>query len=170
MYPLYVNFRKALTDKGMAYEGMVYRDFAERLKTESAADILKEAFPHAEKFVFVGLNALNECEKTAMRKMRDAGIAEFCWDFSSSMLKDPENRASMFMSRNVLDFPQAFPLDTGEDSCVGNTPKIQLISIPSSVGQTKQIPSILQEIAARKSGDWIRKALILRSFSPMKTC
>lgn len=151
MYPLYVNFRKALTDKGMAYEGMVYRDFSERLRTDSAADILKNAFPHAEKFVFVGLNALNECEKTAMRKMRDAGIAEFCWDFSSSMLKDPENRASMFMSRNVMDFPHAFPLDTGEDSCVDNTPKIHLISISSSIGQTKQIPSILQEIAAQKT-------------------
>lgn len=104
LYPLYEKFNKALTEKGLAYEGMAYRVFAERLKKESASDILADKFPGTEKFVFVGLNALNECEKLSMRKMRDASLAEFCWDYSSDMLRDPMNKASMFMSKTSLNF------------------------------------------------------------------
>lgn len=154
LYPLYRNFNKTLEEKGMAYEGMAYREFAERLKTESAVDILADSFRDTEKFVFVGLNALNECEKTAMRKMRDAGIAEFCWDFSSTMLRDPMNRSSMFMSQNVIEFPQAFTLDDGpsDKAALAEGPAIHVLSVPSAVGQAKYLPEILQKIAAEKTG------------------
>ena len=149
LYPLYCNFNVALRSGNMAYEGMVYRSFVKRLRSESAIDILRNAFPRVEKFVFVGLNALNECEKTVLRKLHDAGVAEFCWDWSSAMIRDPQNRASMFMSENVKEFPQAFKIDSIE---VLPSPKIHILSIPSSVGQTKQIPDILKSIASEKSG------------------
>lgn len=174
LYPLYTSFNSALTEKGKAYEGMVYRSFVERLKTESARDILKAAFPRSDKFVFVGLNALNECEKAVMRKMRDASLAEFCWDYSSEMIQDPMNRASMFMSSNVVEFPQAFSIDPGKASGRSfvnagvsepeNGPKIHVMSVPSSVGQTKQIPSLLAPVAEqKKSGlaDWSDTAIVL---------
>ena len=63
LYPLYTDFKKRLREKGMAYEGMVYRDLAERLREgTSVADALSDVFPYASRYVFVGLNALNECE------------------------------------------------------------------------------------------------------------
>ena len=193
LYPLYSDFNKVLKQKNMSYEGMVHRAFADRLKTESAVDILSEAFPHTSKFIFVGLNALNECEKTVMRKMRDSGVAEFCWDFSSEMLRDPQNRSSKFMSQNVLDFPQAFELDkddldenpsasnsdtsdvnvttetgkypnqTASPRCELKTfkagvsadnqgPDIHIVSLPSAIGQAKQIPEILKSVAQYVDG------------------
>ena len=174
LYPLYTSFNSALTEKGKAYEGMVYRSFVERLKTESARDILKAAFPRSDKFIFVGLNALNECEKAVMRKMRDASLAEFCWDYSSEMIQDPMNRASMFMSSNVVEFPQAFSIDPGKASGGSfvnagvtepeNGPKIHVMSVPSSVGQTKQLPSLLAPVAEQKKGgqeDWSDTAIVL---------
>lgn len=174
LYPLYTSFNSALTEKGKAYEGMVYRSFVERLKTESARDILKAAFPRSDKFVFVGLNALNECEKSVMRKMRDASLAEFCWDYSSEMIQDPMNRASMFMSSNVVEFPQAFSIDPGKASGGSfvnagvtepeNGPKIHVMSVPSSVGQTKQLPSLLAPVAEQKKAgqaDWSDTAIVL---------
>lgn len=174
LYPLYTSFNSALTEKGKAYEGMVYRSFVERLKTESARDILKAAFPRSDKFVFVGLNALNECEKAVMRKMRDASLAEFCWDYSSEMIQDPMNRASMFMSSNVVEFSQAFSIDPGKASGGSfvnagvtepeNGPKIHVMSVPSSVGQTKQIPSLLAPVAEQKKAgqaDWSDTAIVL---------
>ena len=174
LYPLYTSFNSALTEKGKAYEGMVYRSFVERLKTESARDILKAAFPRSDKFVFVGLNALNECEKAVMRKMRDASLAEFCWDYSSEMIQDPMNRASMFMSSNVVEFPQSFSIDLGKASGGSfvnagvtepeNGPKIHVMSVPSSVGQTKQLPSLLAPVAEQKKGgkeDWSDTAIVL---------
>ena len=149
LYPMYTAFRERLREKGMAYEGMVYRDIADRLAEESAADLVGAAFPQAEGFVFVGLNALNECEKAVMRKMRDAGMAEFCWDWCSPMVRDPQNRSSLFMAQNVSEFRMNWSLEpeTG-------VPEVHVISVPSSVGQAKQLPSIL-------SGDGSDSAVVL---------
>ena len=140
LFPLYESFRKALTLKGMSYEGMTYRNIAERLDKESVTDVLSEPFPDVRKFVFVGLNALNECERKVMRKMRDASLASFCWDFSGKMLKDPMNNASLFMSRNISEFGQSFPLEDGELP----VPRIEVISVPSSAGQAKLLPSLIE--------------------------
>lgn len=139
--PLYVNYNKSLADKGMAYEGMVYRSLAERLKSSSVEDVFQDIFHEGTTFVFVGLNALNECEKTLLRKLRDAGRAEFCWDWSGDMIKDPQNRSSFFMADNVLEFPQAARWDPEGVEC----PEINVISVASSAGQAKRLPDILRQ-------------------------
>ena len=81
LLPLYNSFRAGLKAKGLCYEGMVYRELAERLESKSAASIMEARFPWSRKYIFVGLNALNECEKTLLRKLHRAGHAEFCWDY-----------------------------------------------------------------------------------------
>ena len=140
LYPLYTDFRKRLRGQGMAYEGMVYRDLAERIKgDEAVADILSGVFPQVHRFVFVGLNALNECEKTVLRRLRDAGLAEFCWDYVSEAVRDSRNKSSVFMKDNVLEFPNAFPVDPDG---VGK-PQFHIVNVPSAVGQAKLAPVIL---------------------------
>ena len=140
LFPLYTDFRKRLRGKGMAYEGMVYRDLAERLKGgEAVADVLSGVFPQVRRYVFVGLNALNECEKTVLRRLRDSGLAEFCWDYVSEAVQDPRNKSSVFMKDNVRDFPNAFQVDPGGLP----EPSFHVVSVPSSVGQTKLAPAIL---------------------------
>ena len=139
LQPLYHSFNEKLSSQGLASEGAVYRGIADRLDSEAAADILKAALPDSYKFIFVGLNALNECEKKVLRKMRDAHLAEFCWDFSSSEIQDPANRSSFFLSQNVTEFPQAFR----PDSDGLPRPVINVVSVPSSIGQTKLLPNIL---------------------------
>ena len=126
LYPLYRRFNAHLKERSMAYEGMVYRDLATRLKDIPVRDLLEPVFPGKEKFVFVGLNALNECEKVLMRKMRDAGVAEFCWDYVSRMIRHPLNKSSFFMEGNLSEFPQAFPVEAPE-----SIPDIRVISVPS---------------------------------------
>ena len=140
LLPLYRNFRKSLIDKGMSYEGMAYRSLAERIRAEAATDVLESVFGAGGEYVFVGLNALNECERTVMRRMRDAGVAEFCWDYSSGMLRDPRNKSSFFMSSNIAEFPQAFSMDP-EGLQI---PSVRVISAPSSIGQAKLLPSIVE--------------------------
>lgn len=142
LLPLYVSFRDSLSDEGLAYEGQVYRAIAERLADEPASDVLSKVFPGVDKYVFTGLNALNECEKKLMRKTRDAGLAEFCWDYSGPMITDARNKSSLFLSEFTVEFPQAFcPEDDGQ------IPSIRAISVPSGIGQAKQIPSILEELS-----------------------
>ena len=140
LYPLYRDFKERLRTQGMAYEGMVYRDLAERLKGgEAVADILRGVFPQVRRYVFVGLNALNECEKTVLRRLRDAGLAEFCWDYVSEAVQDPRNKSSVFMKDNVREFPNAFKVDS--DGLP--EPAFHVVSVPSTVGQAKLAPAIL---------------------------
>lgn len=139
LYPLYQDFNESLVSKGMAYEGMIYRSLASRLKETSAEEVFNGIFPQDTEYVFVGLNALNECEKVLLRKLRDSGKAEFCWDWSGDMIRDPQNRSSFFMADNVLEFPQA----TQWDSSGLDIPEINVVSVASSVGQAKRIPDIL---------------------------
>ncbi len=145
LYPLYVNFNEALEAEGMAYDGMVYRRLASKLKGMPAEDAFLEVLEGSGSVVFVGLNALNECEKTLLRKLRDAGLAEFCWDWSGDMIRDPQNRSSFFMADNVLEFPQALEWDSEGMGC----PEINVVSVPSSVGQAKRLPDILKRRTAR---------------------
>lgn len=140
LLPLYKDFRERLRSQGKAYSGMIYRDLAERLGTESAVDVMCDAFSEVDGFVFVGLNALNECEKTVLRRMRDAKIADFCWDWCSELVRDPLNKSSFFMAKNVQDFPSSFSLEKVE-----GTPEFEVISIPSSAGQAKLLPALIED-------------------------
>ena len=132
LLPLYYKFRERLNSIGLAYDGMVYRKAAEQMGR----------LPQCSKFIFVGLNALDECEKMILKKLNDAGKAEFCWDFSEDMLKDPMNRASLFLRNNVRQFSQAFDLDP-----YGLPVKnVDVISVASGIAQTKQMYSILSDL------------------------
>jgi hypothetical protein len=54
--PLYRKFRERLSEKGWAYEGMLYRNMAEQLA--------ENPLPMQQKIIaLVGFNALNSCEK-----------------------------------------------------------------------------------------------------------
>ena len=149
LYRLYIRYNEALDAKGMAYEGMVYRRLAMRLKQESASEVLGAASLRSDCYVFVGLNALNECEKTLLGKLRDASMAEFCWDWSGDMIRHPQNRSSFFMAENVKAFPQACQWD--EEGVT--VPKINVLSVSSSVGQAKRLPDILKHEAVNDGGD-----------------
>lgn len=144
LLPLYRNFNERLRELGMSCPGQVYRALAERLSDTPATDLLQERFGQVRKFVFVGLNALNECEKRLMRRLRDAQLAEFCWDYGKGWISDPHNKSSFFLRDNVLEFPQAYDPDP-EPLPV---PQVHVLSVPSAVGQAKQIPAILEKLGA----------------------
>ena len=154
LLPLYDSFRKHLDDKALAYEGMVYRALAERASETPVVEIMAKAFPGVDKFVFTGLNALSESEHFLLRKMRDAGIAEFCWDYSGPFVKDPANKSSTMMSVNVGEFPSSFE----PDALTGGFPRVRVVGVPSGTGQVKLVPHILSE---DPSPDMSRTALVL---------
>ena len=128
---LYKDYNEALKQKEMAYEGMVYRYVADNI----------DSFELAEKYIFVGLNALNECEKKVMDWLQQHNKAEFCWDWCAGMVQDPKNRSSVFLADNVRDFPQAFE-PSGKD---GDT-SFNVLSVPSSYGQVKHLSTILDNV------------------------
>ena len=139
---LYEGFRKNLEGKGMAYEGMVYRSLAERLQNGSASEVFADEDGKHSTFVFVGLNALNECEKSVLRSLRNAGMAEFCWDWTGSMIRDDQNKSSFFMKDNIREFPQV----EGWEEPEAGVPQVNVVSVASSTGMAKRLPDVLKRV------------------------
>ncbi|OUO37030.1 hypothetical protein B5F83_06640 [Muribaculum sp. An289] len=137
LFPLYERFRALLGKEGIAYDGMLYRQVAEKLRAGSL-----EPLEGYGTVVFIGLNALNECEKVLLKHFMDEGRADFYWDFCGSMLRDEKNAASLFMKENIKDFPSRYVLD---DSDV-TAPCIQAVSVPSAVGEAKYAGEILSSL------------------------
>ena len=86
MPELYERFRERQLAEGACYEGLLNRRALEAVAADaSVLDGLR-----AEKYWLVGFNALNECEKRLFRYLKEAGLAEFCWDYDEYYLEDHE--------------------------------------------------------------------------------
>lgn len=131
LFDLYTQFREALTMEGKAYEGQLFREVAEQ---EEAYQL-----PY-EQIVFVGLNALSVAEERFLDRLRKQGMADFYWDTCSAKVSDPNNRASYFVMRNQERYPSRFSLleEPHQEA------EVEVIGLPSGIGQAKQLYSLLQ--------------------------
>ena len=156
LLPVYEQFRAELTADNTATEGMICRDVADRLSA-------KEPIPEFEnkQFVFIGFNALNPCERTLFAELQKRGQADFYWDYEASELRDPENQASRFYADNIHIFPSKYTLEPIVESLQDKI--IELIAVPSAVGQAKQAYAILNSLFPEEvpNQSWIKTAVVL---------
>ena len=141
LYPLYTQFRELLHNKGMAYQGMIYRDVAQRAKEDEELTI-----PSGE-IVFVGLHALSTSEIELLKRLRNNGNADFYWDYESPFINDPANKAMRWVERNKTLFPYKHTIETPNFNQKIN---LEVMGIPSGVGQAKQTTAILNQLIADK--------------------
>ena len=141
LFAIYTELRQGLAAEGRGYEGMIFREVAEKIK-QGTLDM-----PPYEKIVFAGLNAISAAEKELMKGLQRQGIADFYWDYGSPYLLDEDNKASYFIREHLQLFPSAYPLPEEEP----NRPEIELVGIPSRTGQAKQVHSILKEMVAGRT-------------------
>lgn len=134
LYRLYFEFREQLAADGKGYEGMIFREVVE--KSEAEGNTLDY-----DRIVFVGLNALSVVEERLLKQLQRSGIADFYWDYVSEKVTDKTNRASFFAEKNLRNFPSHYSLPS-EEIIKG---KVEVIGIPSGIGQAKQVFSILSE-------------------------
>ena len=138
IYPLYTAFRADLQAKGLAYEGMIYRGVADMVLTGS--------IPASGRIVFVGLNALNECEKVLLDALRKEGVADFYWDFSGHMVTDRDNKSAMFMTENIRRYPSRHDIT----ACLPASQNFRSIAVPTGVGQTRVVSGLIEDIFAEQ--------------------
>ena len=127
---IYHHYRKNLTELGIAYEGMLYRNVIEQLNT----DQLKY-----DKYIFVGFNVLNKVEKEFFRKLQKADKAIFYWDydiFYTQQIKKHE--AGEFINRNLKDFPNELPASYFDS--LKKPKKIRYISASTENAQARFLP------------------------------
>lgn len=154
LYDLYEEFRATLAAEGKGYEGMIFREVVESMERGESPDL-----PY-EQIVFVGLNALSVSEERFLAQLQKRKIADFYWDYVSDKVTDPDNKASYFVSRNLKSFPSSMKLPSEEKVKT----EIEVIGIPSGIGQAKHVYTLLSDWckeAEMSSEEALRTAVIL---------
>lgn len=154
LYDLYEEFRATLAAEGKGYEGMIFREVVESMERGESPDL-----PY-EQIVFVGLNALSVSEEHFLAQLQKREIADFYWDYVSDKVTDPDNKASYFVSRNLKSFPSSMKLPPEEKVKT----EIEVIGIPSGIGQAKHVYTLLSDWckeAEMSSEEALRTAVIL---------
>ena len=155
LHPLYSALRENLLCDGLAYEGMLHREVLERWQS-----IPQESF--REQYVFLGFNALTASERELMIRLQEMGKADFYFDYDSPYLRDPQNKASLFMEENLRLFTSRFPIPDSRLATPSNDIcDITLVSVPSTVGEVHEVNRILSEIIPTDSHDLTRTAVVL---------
>ncbi len=159
LYRLYEEFRYDIIKKGYAYPGLIFRKVIER------NDILNSNAFKWEYVHFIGFNALNECEKALMKKLKNDGKARFYWDYDNLYMKKGEiNSAGFFLTKNIIEFGNDMPSDWSYDTNLsGKTgfTKRKIIETSSDVAQVKLISGLVKEITDLTPGNAHQTAIIL---------
>lgn len=144
LFPIYHELQTALISENLAYEGMIFREVTDKL-------LRKEPIPFYQnkKFVFIGFNALNPCEKILMSELKKQYYADFYWDYESDEVNDLDNPASLFINENKLIFPSENYIEKNIRNLKNGN--INLISVSSAVGQAKQVNQILNRLYPEKT-------------------
>jgi len=129
---IYHQFRESLRQNNIAYSGMIYRDVADGLAEQLPVEL------KAKKYVFIGFNALNNCEKAIFKKLDNLNKALFFWDFDEFYLKDNENEAGRFLRTNMIGFPAPKNF-VPEKSVIPRNRKITMVSVPGNITQAQAI-------------------------------
>ncbi len=154
LFEIYSQFRDSLSNENLAYEGMIYRKAAELVSNPNTTTTSPTPI------AFIGFNALNESEKTVLKKFKSSGEAFFYWDYDPVFVEDPDHEAGAFIRENLTLFPNALPKEffISEDS---RKKTIKLVSAPSTVAQSKLIPRMLAEFGDDNSEIGINTAIVL---------
>jgi hypothetical protein len=141
---LYKRFRKSLQEKNIGYEGMIFRNVAEDPERQNLM------LGKWEKIHFIGFNALNECEKSLMIRLKKEGRARFYWDYDNSYISVSKlNSAGYFMRDNLKLFGNDMPGEWSYDTLLSkNSPSVQhqVIDTSSDLAQVKLVPELLKQI------------------------
>lgn len=154
LLPIYNEFRSELFGEKMATEGMLWRQVAEDLKNNKINI-------NENQYVFVGFNSLTACELQLFKELKKREQADFYFDYQSPQLQDENNLASFFYKESAILFPSKFEIETNVIPLADKY--IELIAVPSEVGQAKQVFRILETLTKEENftGDTLNTAVVL---------
>lgn len=136
----YKTFNKHLVDKGIGYQGMIYREANDNIESfiESHQDI---------EHVFIGFNALNNAEKNIIQSFLIKTNADVFWDIDKVFLENTEHDAGLFLRDYKQNWPHfienEFKITSNHFSEEKN---IKIIGVPKNVGQAKYVGAILENL------------------------
>lgn len=140
--PLYYDtFYKHLLNKGVGYQGLIYREAVENLNHFS--NIIGN-----HQFIFAGFNALNIAEEMIFQHLLSIEKATVLWDAEETFLNDPYHDAGLFARKIKKSWsfyknnPYQWIFNEFKEA-----KNIQIMGTPKTIGQAKLAADIIQTIA-----------------------
>ncbi len=150
---VYHAFRRALSEQGVGYTGMIHRAAAEKIRSDRAV------IP-AGAYAIVGFNALSECEKILFDALRDDRDAGFFWDHDDYYVADGRQEAGLFLRDNIKRYPQ--PEYFRNDTSNFTKPKnITAVALASDSMQCKYAAEFIREVESRQGTVGKETAIVL---------
>ncbi len=138
--PLYYeSFYKHLKDKGIGYQGLIYR--------EAVANLVNFTKTLTSEVYFAGFNALNQAEVKIFNYLAHENKAKIYWDIDEVFLKDTYHDAGLFIRRFRKEWK---PFVNQDFEWIVNhfseSKNIEIIGTPKSIGQAKIVGTIIEKI------------------------
>jgi len=128
---VYRGFKEKLLSQGLAYEGMLNRTVVEQLKTKGTDKY------QSKKYVFIGFNVLNKCEKELFKILQNAGKTHFYWDYDTFYIDKKHHEAGTFIRENLLLFPNELSKTHFSQFNTGEKRQITFVSASTENAQAK---------------------------------
>ena len=162
IYTVYHKLRNRLTEKGLVYRGMAYRDLAEKVEKH-----ILEKDRHI-KYYFVGFNALSDAEEKIIRTLlKRKNFAETIWDTDTYIMENTYQKAGNWLRYYKYgDEKQGIPpLYNDEwkwetDELLKGKKNIQIIGVANASVQAKVAGHIYkgwntkEESSQRETEEW----------------
>jgi hypothetical protein len=134
----YQSLYSHLLNKGIGYQGLIYREAVNNLShfSNSISD---------KQFVFAGFNALNAAEEKIIQNLIASDCAKIYWDVDQTFLNDPYHDAGLFVRRFKESWKhyKSNPFEWIVND-FSQTKNIHVIGTPKSIGQAKITGSIIE--------------------------
>lgn len=139
LLPIYQEFKKILSEQGLAYPGMLCRSVIEESNGNIDTDF--------DKIVFVGFNALDNVEKALFKSLGTK--ADFYWDYNIKPYnEDPDNLANFFKNDNLSRFNSKEKVDYEP---LPQTTHFYNIVTSSMTAQTIEAQKIIRKLNANST-------------------
>ncbi|WMN06089.1 PD-(D/E)XK nuclease family protein [Marivirga arenosa] len=137
LYPVYEDFRNKLLQHKQAYNGLLYRIYADKLLSG------KERI--SDKLIFAGFNALTKTEEAIISEAVKNG-AEVFWDLDAyyaskeNINQEAGNFFREYANHSILGMTMPSDLP---NKILENTPQINITEIKGNIAQTKFLGQLL---------------------------
>jgi hypothetical protein len=151
----YYSFYQYLLNKGIGYQGLIYREAVENLDHFSGHNNDKH-------FVFAGFNALNQAEEKIIQHLLALDNAKIYWDIDETLLYDSFHDAGLFQRRFKSEW---IHYKTHPYEWIVNDFKeeknIHVIATSKLIGQAKIAGNIIEKHIAQNNSSLQNVALVL---------
>lgn len=151
----YQNLYSHLLNKGLGYQGLIYREAVNNVNVYSEKVQNKQ-------FLFAGFNALNTAEEKIIQQLISSSQAKVYWDVDQAFLNDPYHDAGLFVRRfkENWKYYKSNPFEWIVND-FANAKNIKVIGTPKTIGQAKIAGTIIENIIIQNPTNKLDKVAVV---------